>query len=114
MTIDTVDGPAIIIKGKFGNWPGEARTLTPCRPQREPNEQAYLFGAELDQGNDAVWFRITLEAIHRMKERTPRDRGNRLVDALISWMTPERPLEPGLSRFKVRVSETGDTWIERQ
>ncbi len=111
----TVDRPEIILEGKFGNWPGEARTLTPCRPEREPNRpHVYSFGAELDQGNDEVWFRITWEAIRRMKERTPHARGNRLVDALVSWMTPERSLEPGLNRFKVRVSETGDTWIERQ
>ena len=114
MTVDTVDGPAIVIEGKFGNWPGGARTLTPCLPQREPNRQVYSFGAELDQGNDEVWFRIALEAIRRMKEQTPQARGNRLVDALISWMTPERPLEPGLNCFDVRVSDTGDTWIEQQ
>ena len=26
---------------------------------------------------------------------------------------PDRPLEPGINRFEVRVSEAGDTWIER-
>lgn len=114
MTADTVDGPAIIIEGKFENWPGEARTLTPSHPRRDANAQVYSFGAELDQGNDEVWFRIALEAIHRMKEQTPHARGNRLVNELISWMTPERSLDPGLNCFEVWVSETGDMWIERQ
>ena len=41
---------------------------------------------------------------------TPAARGDRLVDALIVWITPDRPLEPGINRFEVRVSETGDTW----
>ena len=48
-----------------------------------------------------------------MPEKTPRARGARLVDALIVWITPDRQLEPGLNRFEVRVSEAGDTWIER-
>ena len=37
-----------------------------------------------------------------MPERTPHDRGDRLI----VWITPDRPLEPG-------ISEAGDTWIER-
>ena len=48
-----------------------------------------------------------------MPEKTPRARGARLVDALIVWITPDRQLKPGLNRFEVRVSEAGDTWIER-
>ena len=42
-----------------------------------------------------------------MPEKTPRDRGARLVDALIVWITPDRQLTPGLNRFEVRVSEAG-------
>ena len=53
------------------------------------------------------------DAIGRMPEKTPTARGDRLVDALIVWITPDRQLEPGINRFEVRVSETGDTWIER-
>ena len=60
-----------------------------------------------------MWFRIAEEAIGRMPEKTPRDRGARLVDALLVWITPDRPIEPGINRFEVRVSEAGDTWIER-
>ena len=48
-----------------------------------------------------------------MPEKTPAARGTRLVDALIVWSTPGRPLEPGINRFEVEVSEAGDTWIER-
>ena len=36
-----------------------------------------------------------------------------LIDALIVWITPDRPLGPGLNRFQVRVSDDGGTWIER-
>ena len=46
-------------------------------------------------------------------EKTPAARGDRLIDAIIVWITPDRPLEPGINRFEVRVSEAGDTWIER-
>ena len=49
----------------------------------------------------------------RMPEKTPAARGDRLIDALIVWITTDRPLEPGINRFEVRVSEPGDTWIER-
>ena len=51
--------------------------------------------------------------LHDAGVKTPTDRGRRLVDALIVWITPDRPLEPGINRFEVRVSEAGDTWIER-
>ena len=60
-----------------------------------------------------MWFRIDEDAIGRMPEKTPAARGQRLIDALIVWITPDRPLEPGINRFEVRVSEPGDTWIER-
>ena len=49
----------------------------------------------------------------RRLRKTPADRGQRLIDALIVWITPDRQLEPGINRFEVRVSETGDTSIER-
>ena len=90
---------AIVIEGTREDWPGGARTLTAREPTREPN--------------GTFWFRIAEEAIGRMPEKTPRDRGARLVDALIVWITPDRQLAPGLNRFEVRVSEAGDTWIER-
>ena len=37
----------------------------------------------------------------------------KLIDALLAWLTPDRQLQPELNRFEVRVSEAGDTWIER-
>ena len=70
-------------------------------------------GAGLDPDGEQVWFRIDEEAIGRMPEKTPAARGDRLIDALIVWVTPDRQLEPGINRFEVRVSEAGDTWIER-
>ena len=91
-----------------------ARTLTPRDPYREPNRQTYWFGAELDPGApNQVWFRITLEAIHRMKEETPIDRGRRLIDELLAWMTPDRQLRTDLNRFEAEVWDDGDTWIKR-
>ena len=45
--------------------------LGPLDPNREPNRQTFWFGAELDPGNEQVWFRITLEAVRRMQEETP-------------------------------------------
>ena len=70
--------------------------------------------AELDDPDgDQVWFRIAEEALGRMPDKTPAGRGRCLIDALIVWVTPDRPLHPGLNRFEVRVSEAGDTWLER-
>ena len=106
---------AIVIAGRREDWPGGPRTLVPREPTREPNGQTLWVGAELDPDgdHDQVWFRIAEEAIGRMPEKTPGDRGRRLVDALIVWITPDRLLQPGINRFEVRVSEAGDTWIER-
>ena len=102
-------GPEIVIAGTREDWPGGAQTLTPRDPTREPNGRILWFGAELDpDGSQQVWFRFTAAAVGRMREKTPRARGARLIDAIIVW-----PLEPGLNRFDVRVSEAGDTWIER-
>ncbi len=69
--------------------------------------------AELDPPPARCWFRIAEEAIGQMPAETPAGRGRRLVDALIVWITPDRQLQPGINRFEVRVSEAGDTWIER-
>ena len=57
--------------------------------------------------------RIAAEDIGRMPPETSTDRGRCLIDALIVWITPDRPLGPGLNRFQVRVSDDGGTWIER-
>ena len=75
---------AIVIEGTREDWPGGARTLTAREPTREPNG-TFWFGAELDPDpdGDQVWFRIAEEAVGRMPEKTPRDRGARLVNALI-------------------------------
>ena len=107
------DSLAVVIEGRRGDWPGGPRILTARPPSREPNGRTCWFGAELDPDGGQVWFRLDEEAIGRMPERTPHDRGDRLIDALIVWITPDRPLQPGINRFEVRVSEAGDTWIER-
>ncbi len=88
-------------------------TLTPRAPYLEPNRQTYSFGAGVAPDGNEVWFRIDSEAIHRMREKTPSARGVCLVDALITWMTPDRQLGPELNRFQVGVSDDGNTWIER-
>ena len=48
-----------------------------------------------------------------MLETTPDGRGRRLLDALHVWLAADRSLKCGIHRFEVRVSEAGDTWIER-
>ena len=61
-----------------------------------------------------MWFRITLEAVRRMQEKTPGTRGNRLVDALLGWLSDDPDHElADLNRFQVYVSDAGDTRIER-
>ncbi len=89
---------------RWSTRPGWPRTLTPREPTREPNGQSLWFGAELDPDgdHDQVWFRIAEVAIGRMPEKTPGDRCRMLVDALIVWITLDRPLEPGINRFEVR------------
>ena len=105
------DGPMIVIEGTREDWPGGARTMTPLDHSRDPNG-AFWFGAELDPDGGQVWFRIASDAVRLLKGKTPADRGDRLIDALVGWMTPDRPLRRELSRFDVRVSDGGDTWIE--
>ena len=48
-----------------------------------------------------------------MKAETPGARDDRLVDALLAWLTSDRALRRELDRFEVLVSDDGDTWIER-
>ena len=107
------NGPAIVIRGTREDWPGGPRTLRPLNPHREPNRQTFRFGAELVPGNAQVWFRIPLEAVHRMQEKTPGPRGNRLVDALLAWLGETENRLENVNHFQVSVSEAGDTLIER-
>ena len=108
----TDDGLAIIIEGKREDWPGGPRTLTPRASGREPNGRTLWYGAELNPDGRQVWFRITAEAVCRMREKTPLARGERLIDALLAWLTPNRGLKRELNRFEVQISDDGDTWIE--
>ena len=105
--------PAIVIDGTREDWPGGPRTLTPLDPDREPNRQTFWFGAELATAGNQAWFRVTLEAVRRMQEETPGARGNRLVDALIAWLSDDRNHQlEDLNRFQVYVSDAGNTRIE--
>ena len=106
------NGPAIFIAGTREDWPGGPRTLTPLDPNQEPNRQTTWFGAELAPGGNQMWFRVTLEAVHRIQEKTPGARGNRLVDALLAWLSDEPDHQlADLNRFQVYVSDAGDTRI---
>ena len=102
---------AIVIAGRREDWPRGARTLTPREPTREPNGTLW-FGADLDPDGSQVWFRITATAVGRMREKTPHARGERLVDALLAWLTPNRQLGPEINRFQVRIWQDDDPWIE--
>ena len=107
------NGPAIVIDVTREDWPGGPRTLTRLDPNREPNWLTFWFGAELAPAGNQVWFRITGEAIERMQEETPGARGNRLVDALLAWLSDNRDHQLGdLNRFQVLVLDAGDTRIE--
>ena len=104
---------AIVIAGKRDDWPDQPRTLTPRKATREPNGTLW-FGAELDASGDQIWFRIKEEAVRRMRETTPEARGRRLIDVLLTRVrTNDLPLRSAINRFEVRVSDTGETWIER-
>ena len=105
--------PEIVIEGMREDWPGGPRTLTRLDPNREPNRQTFWFGAELARDDNRVWFRITMEAVRRMHEETPGARGNRLVDALLVWLSDNQDHQLGdLNRFQVFVLNAGDTRIE--
>lgn len=107
------DGLAIIIEGRRENWPGRPRTLTPRDSGREPNGRILWFGAELDPDGRQIWFRIAAADVGRMREKTPRARGQCLIDALLTWLKSNHELNREINRFEVRVSEDGDTWVER-
>ena len=113
MTNGTPIVPAIVIEGTREDWPGGPRTLTPFDPNQEPDTQVTWFGAELAPDDNEVSFRITKEAIEKMQEETPGARGNRLVDALLAWLSdnPDHQLEPR-NNFQVYVSDAGGIWVE--
>ena len=108
----TDQGKRITIEGTRGDWPGGARTLTPLDPCREPNGTLW-FGTDLHPDGKQVWFRVTSEDVRRMQAETPHARGDRLIDALLAWLSPDHQLRDALNRFDVRVSDHGDAWVER-
>ena len=99
-------GPTIVIAGTREDWPGGPRTLTPRDPTREPNRRILWFGAELDpDGSQQVWFRITAEAVGRMREedaarqrRPPHRHPPRLADAGPSAASTARSRATGSKR----------------
>lgn len=106
------NGLAIVIAGTRTDWPGGPRKLTPLGPNRE-RIQTFWFGATLAPGDNEVWFRITSDAIRRMRETTAGLRGARLVELLIAWLgeSPDQQLRY-FNEFQVFVSDDGDTRIE--
>ena len=106
------DGSAIVIAGVREDWPGGTRTLTPCYAFPDHNGHTW-FGADLAPDGGQLWFRISTEAVRQMREQTPNARGDRLVDALLAWLTPDRPLGREINRFEVRVFDDGEARIER-
>ena len=48
-----------------------------------------------------------------MREGDALGRGDRLVDAILAWLTPARRLGPEVNRFEVLVSADGATRLER-
>ena len=107
------NGPAIVIDGTFDNWPGGPQTLTELPAYQEHSRDAFRFGYWLTRDGKEVRFRITWEAVRRMKEETPGARGDRLVDALLAWLSdnPDYQFDVGNS-FQVFVSEARDVMVE--
>ena len=56
--------------------------------------------------------RITAASVGDGGRRHLHARGERVVDALLAWLTPDRQLGPEINRFQVRVWQDGDPWIE--
>ena len=99
---------------EHGDCPGGPGTLRPRRASRERNG-ALWFGAELDGSDYQVWFRIEEEDVGRLPGNDPGARGRLLVDALLARVKrSDIQLQSAINRFEVRVSDTGDAWIERR
>ena len=95
------NGPAIVIDVTREDWPGGPRTLTPLDPNEEPNRQTTWFGAELASVGNQMWFRITLEAVHRIQEKTPSVPGGPLqLLTLFTALCRRHPgrIQPGQPR----------------
>ena len=94
-------------------WRGDYRTLKPLSADKDSNHGAFLCGVRVEPGDNNVWFRITSEAVRRMRENTPELRGARLVECLITWYNESHDHQLGSFReFQVYVSDAGDTSIE--
>ena len=107
---------AIVIAGRRDDWPGGPRTLAPRQATREANGTLVVRRRtrRLDDSGDQVWSRIDKGSIGRMPDKTPEAKGRHLIDALLAHIKEKRlSTQVGLNRFDVRVSNTGDTWIER-
>ena len=110
----TTDGPKIVIEGQCAVWPGEPQILTALPPDREKDEAVFWFGTRAEPGGNDVWFRITSEAVRRMREKTAALRGARLVALLMAWLdeSPDHHIDD-FNEFRAFVSDAGDTRIER-
>ena len=109
--------PAIIIKGKYKDWPGGLRELTSLDPAQRPRPTTVRFGALVQPDGLLVWFQIDSDEMQPLLRNTPADtaeeRGARLVAALIAWLSEgaEHRLEDH-NEFHVFCSDAGDIWIE--
>lgn len=108
---------AIVIEGRLERRlpTGDRRawTFAPLPADREPQHDAFWFGAGLTPGDHRVWFRITPEAIARMPLHNPVWRGLLLVSALFDWLAarPRTELAP-LNEFLALVSRDGEVTVE--
>ena len=95
-------------------WRGGYQTVTWLPPDLDPYKDMWEFGVRVDPGGKDVWFRITSEAISRMRENTPERRGARLVACLINWCNESNNHQlESPDEFQVFVSDADDTRIER-
>ena len=103
---------AIVIEGRREDWPRGARTLTPHDPIQEPNGRTLWFGADLDPDGEPGVVPDHGDGRRPDAGEDTSARGERLVDALLAWLTPNRQLGPEINRFQVRVWQDDDPWIE--
>ena len=89
----------------------DGATAVAVPADRERDRAACWFGARADPDGNEMWFRLTLEAIYRMRENTPARRGARLVECLnrLARRKPRAPARRRLQRVPGRRGARGET-----
>ena len=90
------------------------RTLRPRRPTPGAERGAVVRGRARRLRRPCLVPRIEEEDVGRPPGNDPGARGRLVIDALLARVKRgDIRLQSAINRFEVRVSENGDTWIER-